>query len=151
MYFVLLKVWSYTNKDHELGSHVWSIVWGPFSVPALNHFKRYALNRSKLWLNHGSMAPFHSFDFCFSPSNGKGDTNSTYIDGLVQNCSNIIANALELIQSCTKPSHVDIRTKRNMHVWLNIHFMPFSISNVNNVIRIYMWCLYVINTARLWI
>ena len=27
-----------------------------------------------------------------------------YIDGLVQNCSNSTANALELLQSCTKPS-----------------------------------------------
>ena len=27
-----------------------------------------------------------------------------YIDGLVQGCSNSIANALELLQSCTKPS-----------------------------------------------
>ena len=26
-----------------------------------------------------------------------------HIDGLVQNCSNSIANALELVQSCTKP------------------------------------------------
>ena len=27
-----------------------------------------------------------------------------YIDGLVQDCSNSIANALELLQSCTKLS-----------------------------------------------
>ena len=27
-----------------------------------------------------------------------------YIDGLVQDCSNSIANALELLQSCTEPS-----------------------------------------------
>ena len=27
-----------------------------------------------------------------------------YLDGLVQDCSNSIANALELLQSCTKPS-----------------------------------------------
>ena len=27
-----------------------------------------------------------------------------YIDGLVQDCSNSIADALELLQSCTKPS-----------------------------------------------
>ena len=27
-----------------------------------------------------------------------------YINGLVQDCSNSIANALELLQSCTKPS-----------------------------------------------
>ena len=26
------------------------------------------------------------------------------MDGLVQDCSNSIANALELLQSCTKPS-----------------------------------------------
>ena len=29
-----------------------------------------------------------------------------YIDGLVQDCSNSIANALELLQSCTNPSIV---------------------------------------------
>ena len=27
-----------------------------------------------------------------------------HLDGLVQDCSNSIANALELLQSCTKPS-----------------------------------------------
>ena len=27
----------------------------------------------------------------------------SYLDGLVQDCSNSIANALELLQSCTKP------------------------------------------------
>ena len=27
-----------------------------------------------------------------------------YVDGLVQDCSNSITNALELLQSCTKPS-----------------------------------------------
>ena len=29
------------------------------------------------------------------------------IDGLVQDCSNSIANALELLQSCTKPRYMD--------------------------------------------
>ena len=29
---------------------------------------------------------------------------SPYVDGLAQDCSNSIANALELLQSCTKPS-----------------------------------------------
>ena len=27
-----------------------------------------------------------------------------HIDGLVQDCSNFIVNALELLQSCTRPS-----------------------------------------------
>ena len=30
-------------------------------------------------------------------------TTNHHIDGLVQDCSNSIANALELLQSCTKP------------------------------------------------
>ena len=30
--------------------------------------------------------------------------NKLYIDALVQDCSNSIANAIELLQSCTKPS-----------------------------------------------
>ena len=29
-------------------------------------------------------------------------------DGLVQDCSNSIANALELLQSCTKPSNISL-------------------------------------------
>ena len=33
-----------------------------------------------------------------------------HIDDLVQDCSNSIANALELLQSCTKPS---IKPKEN--------------------------------------
>ena len=32
------------------------------------------------------------------------NTTEVNIDGLVQDCSNFIANALELLQSCTKPS-----------------------------------------------
>ena len=31
-------------------------------------------------------------------------TGTYHVDGLVQDCSNSIANALELLQSCTKPS-----------------------------------------------
>ena len=30
--------------------------------------------------------------------------NAQHIDGLVQDCSNFVANALALLQSCTKPS-----------------------------------------------
>ena len=31
-------------------------------------------------------------------------TREVHIDGLVQDCNNSIASALELLQSCTKPS-----------------------------------------------
>ena len=36
--------------------------------------------------------------------------HEAYIDGLMQDCSNSIANTLELLQSCTKPStYINIR------------------------------------------
>ena len=38
--------------------------------------------------------------------------NIFHIGGLVQDCSNSIANALELLQSCTKPSLWFINTLR---------------------------------------
>ena len=34
--------------------------------------------------------------------------NTSDIDGLVQDCSNSSALAMELLQSCTKPSDTDI-------------------------------------------
>ena len=39
-----------------------------------------------------------------------------YIDGLVQDCSNSIANALELLRSCTKPSIQDSLECTNIHL-----------------------------------
>ena len=38
-----------------------------------------------------------------------------YIDGLVQDCGNSIANALELLQSCTKPS-ICLLAKHCFHI-----------------------------------
>ena len=32
--------------------------------------------------------------------------HKVHIDGLMQDCSNSIANALQLLQSCSKPSYV---------------------------------------------
>ena len=40
----------------------------------------------------------------FNPICAIGSFGDEYIDGLVQDCSNSIANALELLQSCTNPS-----------------------------------------------
>ena len=43
------------------------------------------------------------------------DTVEVYINGLVQDCSNSIANALELLQSCTKPSMSSLVASRKRH------------------------------------
>ena len=42
-----------------------------------------------------------------------------HIDGLVQDCSNSIANALELLQSCTKPSIWYIRCRSNILIHIS--------------------------------
>ena len=43
----------------------------------------------------------------------------SYFDGLVQDCSNAIVNALELLQSCTKPSIWTLSCKASL--MNNIH------------------------------
>ena len=50
-------------------------------------------------INSVSVNPIHLIRFRISP----------YIDGLVQSGSNSIANALELLQYCTKPSKATLR------------------------------------------
>ena len=47
-----------------------------------------------------------------------------YISGLLQNCSNSIANAMELLQSCTKPL---IRFLYDIDVFLLLYFQVHSI------------------------
>ena len=47
-----------------------------------------------------------------------------YIDGSVQDCSNSIANALELLKSCTKPSILhnhDLTDSTTKQQWYDIH------------------------------
>ena len=40
------------------------------------------------------------------------------MDGLVQDCSNSIANAFELLQSCTKPSILELDSHETASVLL---------------------------------
>ena len=47
-----------------------------------------------VWDWNGDKPLFEAMMACFT---------GAYIDGLAQDCSNPIANALELLQSCTKP------------------------------------------------
>ena len=47
-----------------------------------------------------------------TPVNSLNILTKHHIDGLAEDCSNSIANALELLQSCTKPSIVNSFTNR---------------------------------------
>ena len=51
-----------------------------------------------------------------------------YIDGLVQDYSNSIANALELLQSCTKPS---------ICTWFAFH-CPYVLPNITQILPSYL-------------
>ena len=55
----------------------------------------------------------------------------TYIDGLVQDCNNSIANALELLQSCTKPSICQcvLWCVRVYWLMLSVYYFLYAASN----------------------
>ena len=59
----------------------------------LGHYIRYSLWCRFVWNDISSFKEFL-----------KWKSDDAYLDGLVQDCSNSIANALDLLQSCTKPS-----------------------------------------------
>ena len=55
-----------------------------------------------IWLHNTSVNSFDA-EYCVDEFNAFLPFCQQDIDGLVQDCSNSIANALELLQSCTKP------------------------------------------------
>ena len=61
-------------------------------------------------------------------------TLNDYIDGLAQDCSNSIANALELPQSCTKPSKYCYLNK--IHIVSADDLMPIGGRASANIILI---------------
>ena len=77
------------------------------------------------------------------------------IDSLVQDCSNSIANALELLQSCTKPSicrilvfhRCPVQMGRNMLIgfkeWLCMSQHFVSILSIDLTVTIWQWQLNV--------
>ena len=73
-----------------------------------------------------------------------------YIDGLVQDCSNSIANALELLQSCAKPLIlppsevlIDLRNRRYNHggnfIGLKPNTCPYHRSSLFHVVEGSFW------------
>ena len=62
-----------------------------------------------------------------------------YIDGLVQDCSNCIANALELLQSCTKPSICGVNNSTWLMLW--ICFSLIWVGAVATAILIFLYLI----------
>ena len=55
-------------------------------------------------------------------------THKIYINSLVQDCSNSIANALELLQSCTKPSIYCVGVELDNHMMISSNRNIFCIT-----------------------
>ena len=53
---------------------------------------------------HRQMSKVNSIKASYAAANILEGKHENHIDGLVQDCSNSSASALDLLQSCTKPS-----------------------------------------------
>ena len=62
----------------------------------------------------------------------KQDLEADYCDGLVQDCSNSIANALELLQYCTKPSIGGVYSMESRNLDLTAKYQH-RINNINQI------------------
>ena len=67
----------------------------------------------------------HSPSLCFNQTIWRGN-----VDGLMQDCSISFANALETLQSCTKPSmsSIDLRQIKFLSIWKQIVVMMPTLS-----------------------
>ena len=62
------------------------------------------LERKQFAMSWGQLEPFKPLFFVVRQYVNMFIRRHIHVNGLVQDCSNSIANALELLQSCTKPS-----------------------------------------------
>ena len=85
----------------------WTMLWQHTTVCGINHYNDYGRTLS------------HTLN----------SQNTSRIDGLVQDCSNSSASALELLQSCTKP------LTYHPHRWHVNHFVSILDNNIPVVIR----------------
>ena len=65
--------------------------------------------------------------------------SNIHVDGLAQDCSNPIANALELLQACAKPS--SSCTAKSLHIWRDtLHLCTASRQSLLLYSLVYYWC-----------
>ena len=74
---------------------------------------------------------------------------NTQIDGLVQDCSISIVNALKIIQYCSKPSKsIEKMTKRTKEILSAIISDDVSLQNIRNHRLINCWSLGTFNSLK---
>ena len=116
-----ISVWHRTSDRLDMGNHSWAYLYKTEHGQACllctlmlhdNSWYLYALDAMWLWYIRGlfqyedAVLPVWGFTLwnkmVTRPSNLHNE--NPHIDGLVQDCSISSANALEILQSCTKPS-----------------------------------------------
>ena len=67
---------------------------------------------------------------------------TSHIDGLAQGYSNPIANTLELLQACTKPSICsNVRTRSIFQITHTDSLMQKSSNSVATVMELWLFCI----------
>ena len=74
-------------------------------------------------------------------------TQIDQIDGLVQDCSNTIANALEFLQSCTKPSKWPWQLKTVGH-FFSLFISMNNVESWHNMTPVFKY-MYAINSTQI--
>ena len=115
-HFDFVNAWSmfhrYTlNIPIMIGLHVRSSTNWKYLIYDIPMGSILAMRNDAWWLTYGTswiMAPYeciwHGYRKVCERRRIQCEYSLKHIDGLVQDCSNSIASALELLQSCTKPS-----------------------------------------------
>ena len=96
-------------------------------------------------LKYQTLACYILLNVCLWFSQFSQLTFMQYIDGLVQDCSNSIAYALVLLQSCTKPSIwgcVFSAYQCSFDVWENIWILLYLILSYLTIINSEIWIIH---------
>ena len=95
------------------------------------------------------------FIFIFADNNTQGLFLHLNLDGLTQDCSNSIVNALELLQSCTKLS-ILIRicillSIRTAVLWSDLFLFIFITLHIKIYVHVILFYEFDCESCRLWI
>ena len=110
---------------HRLTTHIklWSLHW--IEIVTTKHALDYFSKKHwKVWAFVNPRPPLN-FTCHFYVDSSSAQTGNSNIDGLVQDCSNAITNALETLHFCTKPSIWKL--SKYKHVWLRHHTISYGI------------------------
>ena len=123
IYDICLYMTNYTHIDCQHIINCEDLHW--IKIVTAKHALDYFSNKHwKVWAFVNPRPPLN-FTCHFYVDSSSAQTGNNNIDGLVQDCSNAITNALETLHFCTKPSIWKL--SKYKHVWLRHHTISYGI------------------------